>query len=290
MTKNIIMGIYDYGSAPIKSYKGGIYAFLKSLRQHNKECEVVIICDKRNESKALMKVLKEYNAYTYNYNLENIEHDCPPGSREFKLYCRFKFISDFLENKFYDNILLCDMNDIIFQDDPFSIQYDTEIYCSCELHHFGGSQLGKPDRHTKMNVEWMIPYYNEDYETIREKFLNKFIVCAGTILGTHAGIQKFLDWYIDVQTPHKYKINDQGLYNIYIHNFCESKHLEYYRHSKFLPIDHHKLEKYGKDEEGFVLNDKDERYVLIHMYGAFGYGYKEGIEYLKHLTCEKYSK
>ena len=37
MTKNIIMGIYDYGSAPIKSYKGGIYAFLKSLRQHNKD-------------------------------------------------------------------------------------------------------------------------------------------------------------------------------------------------------------------------------------------------------------
>ena len=52
MTKNIIMGIYDYGNAPIKSYKGGIYAFLKSLRHHNKDCEVVIVCQKKNESKA----------------------------------------------------------------------------------------------------------------------------------------------------------------------------------------------------------------------------------------------
>ena len=104
MSKNVIIGIYDYGNAPIKSYKGGIYAFLKSLRQHNKDCEVVIICDKKNESKALIKVLNEYNAYTYNYDrttiIENTE-----GTREFKLYCRFKFISDFLENKFYDNIL-----------------------------------------------------------------------------------------------------------------------------------------------------------------------------------------
>ena len=289
MSKNVIIGIYDYGNAPVKSYKGGIYAFLKSLRQHNTECEVVIICDKKNESRGLMNVLKEYNAYTYNYDRSTITEKTG-GSREFKLYCRFKFISDFLEHKFYDNILLCDMNDIVFQDDPFSIKYDTEIYCSCELHHFGGPKLGKPDRHTKMNVDWMIPYFKEDYETIREKFLNQYIVCAGTILGTQAGIQKFLDWYIDVQTEFKYTINDQGLYNIYIHLFCESKHLDFYRASKFLPIDHHKLEKYSRDDKGFLLNDKDERFVLIHMYGAFGFGYKEGIDYIKHLTCEKYSK
>ena len=43
MAKNIIMGIYDYGNAPIQSYKGGIYAFMKSLRQHNTNCEVVIL-------------------------------------------------------------------------------------------------------------------------------------------------------------------------------------------------------------------------------------------------------
>ena len=59
MAKNIIMGIYDYGNAPIKSYKGGIYAFMKSLRQHNSNCEVVIICDKRNESSRLMTLLKK---------------------------------------------------------------------------------------------------------------------------------------------------------------------------------------------------------------------------------------
>jgi len=126
MSKNIIMGIYDYGNAPIKSYKGGIYAFLKSLRIHNQTCEVVIVCNKKNESKALMNCLKEYNAYTHNYDPDSIEYNCVPKSREFKLYCRFKFISDFLENKNYDNILLCDMNDIVFQDDPFTIKYDTE--------------------------------------------------------------------------------------------------------------------------------------------------------------------
>ncbi|MAP67466.1 MAG: hypothetical protein CMF80_07200 [Candidatus Marinimicrobia bacterium] len=290
MSKNIIMGIYDYSNAPIKSYKGGIYAFLKSLRIHNKDCEVVLICNKKNESTALMNCLKEYNAYTYNYDPKDIEHDCGNKSREFKLYCRFKFISDFLENKYYDNILLCDMNDIVFQDDPFTIEYETEIYCSCELHHFGGDKIGKPDRHTKMNIDWMIPYYNEEYEEIRKKFLNQFIVCAGTILGTQAGIQKFLDWYIHVQIEHNYLINDQGLYNIYIHEVCDSKHLDWYRHSKFLAIDHHKLDKYDQDEDGFILNDKGDKYVLIHMYGSFGYGYREGLEYIKDLTCEKFSK
>ena len=74
MSKNIIMGIYDYSNAPIKSYKGGIYAFLKSLRIHNKDCEVVLICNKKNESTALMNCLKEYNAYTYNYDPKDIKH------------------------------------------------------------------------------------------------------------------------------------------------------------------------------------------------------------------------
>ena len=66
-----------------------------------------------------------------------------------------------------------------------------------------------------MNIEWLMPYYKETYEEIRERFIDKQVVCAGTILGTQAGIQKFLDWYIDVQTQHLYVINDQGLYNIY---------------------------------------------------------------------------
>jgi len=282
MSKNVIIGIYDYSSPPIKSYKGGIYAFLKSLRHHNKDCEVVIVCQKKNESKALISTLKEYNAYTYNYDCKSVNQKAG-GDREFKLYCRFKFISDFLETKNYNNIMLCDMNDIVFQGDPFSIDFSTEIYCSCELHFFKNR-----NRHAKMNIEWMIPYYNETYEEIRERFMDKQVVCAGTILGTQAGIQKFLDWYIDVQTENLYAINDQGLYNIYIHHFCDSKEIVPYRYSKFLPIvNHHKLTNYGKDEQGYVLNDHNERYLLIHMYGAFGFGYADGIEYIKNLTCEK---
>ena len=58
MSKNVIIGIYDYGNAPVKSYKGGIYAFLKSLRQHNTECEVVIICDKKKRIPGINECFK----------------------------------------------------------------------------------------------------------------------------------------------------------------------------------------------------------------------------------------
>ena len=91
MSKNVIIGIYDYGNAPVKSYKGGIYAFLKSLRQHNTDCEVVIVCHKNNESKILMKTLNEYNAYTYNYDPKSITQECN-GGREFKLYCKSPWV------------------------------------------------------------------------------------------------------------------------------------------------------------------------------------------------------
>ena len=43
---NIILGVYD-GYNSLKTSKGGIYYFLKSLRKYNSDCKVVIICEKK---------------------------------------------------------------------------------------------------------------------------------------------------------------------------------------------------------------------------------------------------
>jgi len=59
---NIIFGVYN-GYNNIKTEKGGIYYFIKSLRKYNKECKVVILCEKENIFYELKKLCDENNVF-----------------------------------------------------------------------------------------------------------------------------------------------------------------------------------------------------------------------------------
>ena len=57
---NIIFGLYN-GYNSLKTEKGGIFYFMKSLRKYDNNCKVVILCEKRFLFDELTSFSKEMN-------------------------------------------------------------------------------------------------------------------------------------------------------------------------------------------------------------------------------------
>jgi hypothetical protein len=247
---NIIFGVYS-GYNSLKTSKGGIYYFLKSLRKYNSHCKVVIICEKDKIFEDLIKFSNEmnfeiYSNFTIKYHM---------------LYYRFEIFNDYLkQNKnIFEKILLSDINDVIFQEDPFSINFTEEIYCALEqsiLNDYNNSS-------SNVNMEW-IDQCTLLTKTNYNNYINKYVVCAGTILGNYNGIIKFLDFYKKIQNNQYNKIcNDQGILNVYVYNYLESKKCLSFEESKIITLDKIEFERL-KIENNSIVNNKGEKYSIIH--------------------------
>jgi hypothetical protein len=93
-------------------------------------------------------------------------------------------------------------------------------------------------------------------------FDNKFVICAGTILGTYLGIMKYLDFYVKTQS---YKlVNDQGLLNVYIYKYSDSHETLEYRISKILTLDRIDFDSLNTSSDRSIINDNGEKYSILH--------------------------
>ena len=106
MNKNLVL------SAAIGYNFDQIKNFIISLRKYFSG-EVHIIIDK-NENKLEQEILK--------YDCKSIKTSVNKKRIQFK---RYKIYLEFLKDKKFDNILLCDSRDIYFQNDPFKYDYKT---------------------------------------------------------------------------------------------------------------------------------------------------------------------
>ena len=108
---NYVIGMYD--NLDINTPKGGLLIFLQSLRKFNSTCEVIII---NSKPETLKDLAEKYNFSIYKYNPENYEGHI----QSFRFLIYKKIIN---ERCIKGNILLCDMNDVLFAGDPFSIDF-----------------------------------------------------------------------------------------------------------------------------------------------------------------------
>jgi len=247
MSNNIILGVYN-GYKSLKSDKGGIYYFLKSLRKYNNDCKVVIICEKQNIFDDLIKFSNEMNFEIYtNFNI-----------KYHMMYYRFEIYNTYLKesNIIFNKVLLSDINDVIFQEDPFSINFTEDLYCALEQSILSDNNNSS----SLLNMSWV-----NDFKYLSENnydnYINRYIICAGTILGNYNGIIKYLDFYKNTQSN---KIgNDQGLLNVYVYNFLSSKKCLEFKESKILTLD--KIDfNILNIENNSIVNNKGELYSIIH--------------------------
>lgn len=244
---NIIFGVYN-GYNSLKTSNGGIYYFLKSLRKYNKDCKVVIICEQQNIFEDLIKFSNEmnfeiYSNFTTKYNM---------------MYYRFELYNDYLKKNqiVFSKALLADINDVIFQEDPFAIHFTEELYCALEQNVLSDTY----NESSNLNM-WWINECNHLSENNYDNYKNKCVVCAGTILGNYYGIIKYLEFYINVQRNKI--VNDQGLLNVYVYNYLLSKKCLEFEESKILTLDRINFERLNI-ENNSIINRNGEKYSIIH--------------------------
>ena len=127
---------------------------------------------------------------------------------------RWKIFDDFLEiqGNEYEQIFLTDTRDVIFQNDLFEQfnGYKNWLGCATEGVYF---------RDCEVNYGWFIDCFGK--EEI-EKFLDKIVICDGTVIGTTAEIKIFASkmWKLlfSIEKKFNYRIHDQTIANYLVYN------------------------------------------------------------------------
>ena len=161
MSKNLVL------SAAIGYKFSQIEFFIKSLRKFYKDKIVLLI------SGGDIKLEEELKKF----NCETIKIDINKKEIQFK---RYEVFLNYLQNKEFGNILLCDSRDIYFQANPFEFNYNGKI------NFFLEDQLIK---NCHYNSNWILKTYGKE-EFI--KISNKVILCSGTVVGRGENIKNYL--------------------------------------------------------------------------------------------------
>ena len=107
----LVLGSYSYPSPELVTRKGGIKWFLKTLRKFNKTCHIIIFCYKDHTSDEFTKIIEKYDAKIILHDIKYIHFDD-----------RFIHFYQYLANNVnYNEILLTDMDDVVFTNDPFTM-------------------------------------------------------------------------------------------------------------------------------------------------------------------------
>ncbi len=263
----LVIGCYNYTNPELLTSKGGIKIFIESLRNFNKTCTIIVLM---NTCPYEIKSFFNKNNVTYLLGFN--------GNLMFTRFIKYYQIIN-SHKLFFNKILLCDLNDVIFQANPFDINLDTnKLYCAQEMSSYNNLFNSS----SKLNLKWIIEAHklnNELKKKFIKKYKNKNVVCAGTILGNRDAILSYLTWYEKIQNPAGILINDQGLLNIYTYEYDNNRAIvERYQDGKILTLDKINFDNIRKDSNGFLINSSGEKYCIIHQIDRCG---ENNLKYLK---------
>lgn len=250
MNKNLILS----AAIGYKFYQ--IEFFIKSLRKFYNDSVTFLIGEKDYE---LELKLKEFNC-------EIIKIKVNKKEIQFK---RYKIFLEYLKNKTFNNILLCDSRDIYFQANPFEFNYNEKI------NFFLEDQIIK---NCPFNSNWILKTYGKkEYD----KISNKTILCSGTVLGENFKIIEYLNLITKNISKFKYKKKlkylitlrpdpegrgcDQGHANYLVHNF-KIDNFKFYSNSKGPVATAFYLDKVRFDSKSNLINESGEPYLIVHQY------------------------
>ena len=230
--------------------------FIKSLRKFYRE-EVCIVIDGKNIE--LEKKLKDYNCNLIKTQISKNE----------TINRRNEIFTNYLKDKNYKNILLCDSRDIYFQGNPFKYDYKGPINFFLEDYKI---------KDCPYNSNWLIKTYGKvTFDNISENI----ILCSGTVLGSNDKILEYLGLLKNYGSNFKYKKKfkylitfrpdpegrgcEQGHANYLVHkNIIKNFHL--YSNSKGPIATVFYLKKIIFDSKFRLINDKGDPYLLVHQY------------------------
>lgn len=253
---NLIMGVATRYTA------NDLEPLVKSLRKHYTEDFVLFMY---NPDHNMIDMLDYYNV-----KWETLSDDISNGVE----ICNYRHIvyKKFLEdNPQYDKkIFIIDTRDIIFQDNPFNHKTTTSLEFFMENVTYENSDC---------NGNWWIRgiYGEEVYQRMR----NKYVVCAGTTLGTRDGMLFYLESIINEinrmiqlrggnnMSQHN-PVVDQPCHGYLIHNDHFSDYRAYISgNGPVATMNDHNHMLFDKD--GNLLNWDASLIAVVHQWDRTGY-------------------
>lgn len=161
--------------------------------------------------------------------------------------------------KHYSNVMLTDVRDVLFQDDPFNFTFND---CICNFiednqHHTLSS--------CNINSSWLTEAFGE--QAVAE-LGNQKILCSGVTIGTRSSIMIYLQSMIDKLTQlkaHRVGGIDQGIHNYIIYkNLAENVKLMRNYDRPVLTIRYE--EEMLFNDDGFLVNSDGTVINVIHQY------------------------
>lgn len=136
--------------------------------------------------------------------------------RHLLAYC---FLSEVADK--YENVMLSDIRDVIFQKDPFDFSIGSKLCCFGEKE---GAKLGED----AFNAQWIEGAFDK---SALEKLSDRQIMCAGVTIGPLPAVIDYLDKMIDLILHAPGKLwelpflggIDQGVHNYLIYNLLQPK-------------------------------------------------------------------
>lgn len=242
MNKNVIIGaIKDYNFFLIEP-------FFKTCRKFMPNIEIVIFYENLSK-KTLSKLIG------FNIKLVKMDNESYKKNLTINEY-RYCFYKDFLlKNKHkYDNILLTDIRDVIFQGDIFSYKYKEPLNFFLE---------NKKIEECPFNSKWILGLVGKEGWL---KIKKEIISCSGTTIGKEDKIINYLETLINIVKKSRIQGSDQGAHNIIIYF---KKIRDPYLFKNFdgpIATCGYSKKKIKFDKKNNLLGKDDKKIPLVHQY------------------------
>jgi hypothetical protein len=224
--------------------------FCKSLRR-NYQGNCILIVNPLTEEED--KFFESYNIMTY-------ELESPmPDPREIQVD-RYYYYKECLEQfEEADQILICDIRDVMFQDDPFKFRtsYDLEFFKEPCLF-----------KNCSANFPWVGGIYGQAGMQLVQ---NEFIICSGTTMGSYAGIMNYCDTMITEMERIRatgrplYQGEDQPIHNFLVYSKTFRSYTMFANGEGAITTVHHQ-QQLTFDRKGQLLNKNNEPVPVIHQW------------------------
>ena len=161
--------------------------------------------------------------------------------------------------KKYEKILLTDVRDVVFQDDPFNFKLTAPLNCFYEGD-------GRTVYDCSYTSDWIKRSFGRN---ALSEIGHQKAFCAGTTIGTKEGIINYLEWMMDyiLQSNYQRFGVDQASHNLILHrNIIPDVRFYDNFQGPILTMNYTSSEKLNFSQDGFLLNEDASVINVLHQY------------------------
>jgi hypothetical protein len=242
--------------------------FFESLKTTGFKGDVVIFVSE-TVSKTTKRSLKKSGAilidylssypfkHDYAHAFKNILPDASISNYRFVLYLQYLLANP---DK-YQNVMLTDIRDVIFQKNPFAETQGKRINVFLEdpIQTFRTSEL---------NYQWSSAANGKE---VTDGILDEVVSCAGVTIGETTLILDYLD-YIKKKLEFRNELPwafDQGIHNGYVYDFKPAG-MRVFKNDDGYVSTLGAYQPYQTNSRGEVINSEGKSYAVVHQYDRSG--------------------